>query len=78
MITVDSIVRCSGLTTQEVEQALKKNYPQDSIRTSKFIGITNTGEFAYKCHYFDRYEGMEQMIKVFVWEKGNGELVAQY
>ena len=78
MTTVETIVRCSGLTTQQVEQALKKNYPQDSIRTSEFIGITNTGEFAYKCKYFDRYEGMEQMIKVFVWEKGNGELVAEY
>ena len=78
MTTVETIVRCSGLTTQQVEQALKKNYPEDSIRTSEFVGITNTGEFAYKCKYFDRYEGMEQMIKVFVWEKGNGELVAEY
>jgi hypothetical protein len=78
MITADTLRRCAYLDTISLENLLRKAYPTDSLLRSEFLGITNGGQFAYKCAYFDSNEDAEDICKVFVWQDNNGELVADY
>ena len=51
MITAKEIDILSKLDTGAVEFALRRNYPQDRLTSSKFVGITDDGQFAYRCKY---------------------------
>jgi hypothetical protein len=78
MITADRIRKLSYLDTQQVEQAVRKNYPKDSFVSTKFLGITNGGQFCYKVKYFDKEMGIEQTTKVFVDLDANEQPVGEY
>jgi hypothetical protein len=79
MIPADTIRRCSNLDNITLERLLRKSYPKDSVIRSEFLGISNGDEFVYKIVYPDQDGDMGMATtKVFVWEKGNGELVAEY
>ena len=79
MITADTIRRCSNLDNITLERLLRKSYPKDSVIRSEFLGISNGDEFVYKIVYPDQDGDMGMATtKVFVWLKGNGELVAEY
>jgi len=79
MISADMIRRCAYLHNLTLEGLLRKEYPNDSVLRSEFLGITNGGQFAYKIVYPDEdaKNGMA-VTKIFVWENGSGELVADY
>ncbi len=76
MISVETLRRCSFLNTVSLEKILRRSYPQDRIVQSNFIGITNSGDFAYDC-MFPGEDGLER-VKVFVNIADTGELVADY
>jgi len=79
MITADTIRRCSNLDSITLERLLRKSYPKDLVIRSEFLGISNGDEFVYKIVYPDQYGDMGiSTTKVFVWEKGNSELSADY
>jgi len=80
MITADTIRRCSQLDSIDLENLLRKSFPQDVVEKSQFLGISNGDQFVYRITYPDPHlDGRgSSMTKVFVWEKGNGELVAEY
>lgn len=77
MITADRIRKLSYLDTQQVEQAVRKNYPKDSFVSTKFLGITNGGQFCYSAIFID--EGNERCTtKVFVDLDANEQPVGEY
>lgn len=79
MITVDTLRRCSYLNTLTLEELIQKNYPEDRLLQSDFLGITNGGQFAYKVSYPDDHSKDGWAVgKIFVWQNSNGELVADY
>ncbi len=80
MITADKMRKLAFLDTVSLEQALKKNYPEDHAITSRFIGITNGGQFCYEIGYQDidlAGQGLT-FCKVFVNLDEKEELVAEY
>lgn len=78
MITVDTIRKCSFLSSTTLEGLLRKNYPKDVVIKSDFVGITNGGQFCYNIMYFDDIEGENRWSKAFVWQDNNGDTVADY
>lgn len=80
MITVDTLKKCSWLSTLSLEELLQKNYPEDHVLTSEFVGITNGGQFCYKIGYQDpdlNDQGLTY-CKVYVRVSDTGEVVAEY
>ncbi len=80
MISVDTLRKCSFLSSPQLEQILRKRFPNDCVTRSEFLGISNGEQFVYKIGYQDLdLEGQGlTYCKVFVWEGSNGELVADY
>ena len=76
MITAEEIDILSKLDTGAVEFALRRNYPQDRLTSSKFVGITNGGQFAYRCIY--KEDGEESQVAVYVFRSLLGDIVADY
>ena len=79
MVTVDTLRKCSWLDSLTLEGLIRKNYPEDHVLTSEFIGITNGGQFCYKIGYQD-LDGDQGLTycKVFVRISDTGEVVAEY
>jgi len=78
MITADRIRQLAYLGTVQVEQALQRNYPRDQVRFSRFLGITNAGQFCYEISYMDQELNGLAYTKVFVDLGLDGEPVAEY
>jgi len=78
MITADKIRQLAYLDTVSLETALQKNYSKDKVKSSKFLGITNGGQFCYQIQYFDEYHGVDTLGKVFVELDTNDQPIAQY
>jgi hypothetical protein len=78
MITADTIRRCAYLSTDQLENILRKSYPEDKILLSTFLGINNSGEFTYECMYFNDIEGKYQVCKVFVHVDNTNTMIADY
>ena len=76
MIYASEIETLAKLDTMAVESALRRNYPQDCITSSKFVGITNGGQFAYRCKY--KEDGEESQVAVYVFRNNDGDIVADY
>lgn len=77
MITEQTIRQLAYLTTREVEIAIRKNYPQDSFVASKFLGITNGGQFCYLATWID--EGRDRCTsKVYVSLGQDNQPVGEY
>lgn len=80
MITADKLRKLAYLDTQQIESAIRKNYPEDHAITSRFIGITNGGQFCYEIGYQDidlAGQGLT-FCKVFVNLDASEEPVAEY
>lgn len=80
MITEQKIRRLAYLNTMQVESALRKNYPKDHAINSRFLGITNGGQFCYEIGYQDpdlNNQGLT-FCKVFVDLDTNEQPVAEY
>ena len=78
MITADKIRRCANLSTPELERALNFMYPEDRVLASKFLGITNGGQFCYSITYYDETIEENTMTKLFVDTDCNNEIYAEY
>ncbi|NBW18814.1 MAG: hypothetical protein EBR82_63650 [Caulobacteraceae bacterium] len=76
MIYAFEIETLAKLDTGAVESALRRNYPQDRLTFSKFVGITNGGQFAYRCKY--KEDGEESQVAVYVFRNNDGDIVADY
>ena len=76
MIYAFEIETLAKLDTMAVESALRRNYPKDRLTFSKFVGITNGGQFAYRCKY--KEDGEESQVAVYVFRNNDGDIVADY
>jgi hypothetical protein len=77
MISVDTLRKCSFLGSPQLEQILRKRFPNDCVTRSEFLGISNGEQFVYKIVY-PGLDGLPKNCKVYVWQGSNGELVADY
>jgi hypothetical protein len=77
MISVDTLRKCSFLSSSVLEQILRKRYPDDTVQRSEFLGISNGEQFVYSI-VFPGLDGLPQNAKLYVWQGSNGELVADY
>jgi len=66
MITYYKIEKLMGLTSEALMRALAKNGHTDTIKETKFLGITNGRQFCYEILYFDPKFGEDAYTKVFV------------
>lgn len=78
MITEYKIRKLAYLDTATLEEALQKNYPEDRILQSKFLGITNGRQFCYQILYYDDNYGEDRFTKVFVDLSPSEEPIADY
>jgi hypothetical protein len=66
MITYYKIEKLMGLSSKALMRALAKNGHTDTIKETKFLGITNGRQFCYEILYFDPKFGEDAYTKVFV------------
>lgn len=78
MITADKLTLLTNLPAVMLTTAIQSaGYKKDKFTKSKFIGITNAGQFCYKVTYIDNNE--EQECKVFVtYNSANDSVTADY
>ena len=75
MITAEKITKCAYLNSVQLESLLRVNYPKDVLIASKFLGITNGGQFCYFISFPDDEEkGGIAHTKVFVQTNSQGNL----
>jgi len=78
MITAYKIDKLGKLGAIQLTQAIRRNGHADSFKDSKFLGISNGGQFVYEVKYFDADEGEDCYTKVFVDLNESEDAVAQY
>lgn len=65
MITADTLKTLTSFTAPALSRAIQDaGHREDSFTGSKFLGITNGGEFCYLCTY--KVDGGTDSTKVFV------------
>jgi hypothetical protein len=80
MITAEKVNKLASLSTDQIEGALTTAGYSKSERVlqSKFVGITNGGDFCYQFTYKDNDSGLLSIGKLFVNINATGEIVADY
>lgn len=67
MITADAITRCAFLNSMDIETLLLRKKTNRVVLTTKFVGITNGGEFCYNYQYADSDNKVKYSVdKLFV------------
>jgi len=67
MITADTLRRMTGFDAGGLTTLIRqRGYKGDSFKESKFLGITNGGQYCYEVLYFDSTLGEDVYTKVFV------------
>jgi hypothetical protein len=78
MITAQELAHITALTTGELTTMIRESGHKDAqFLTSRFLGMTNGGQFCYQVHYEDENEGLK-LNKVFVTKHPYGSLEADY
>ena len=80
MITADTLKTLTTFTAKGLAGALANSgYKGWEIKTAKFVGITNAGQFCYTITYDDRNGLGEETGKVFLtYDHANGKVSADY
>lgn len=58
--------------------ARQTGYTDAEFKTCEFVGITNSGDFAYKTTYFDFDANAVRLAKLYVWRDESGNYIAEY
>jgi len=80
MITADKLRFLTNMPFFMLFEGIqKKGYKGSQFYGSKFLGITNGGQFCYLGYYVDNEEGEEQSCKVFVtYDSANDSITFGY
>lgn len=81
MITADKIKILTTATKNDLAMALANSgYTSVSFKTSKFLGMTNGGQFCYHVTYHDDAGiGEDEEGKVFLtYDSSNDRVIADY
>ena len=66
MITADQLCLLTNMPPVMLTEGLRRaGYKKDKIEISKFVGITNAGQFCYACEYINQDDDFEP-CQVFV------------
>ena len=78
MITAETLKVLTTFTAHALTEAIRvAGYKNDSFVRSKFVGITNGGDFAYSAVYLE--DGQERNTKVFLrYDPTAGRVSAEY
>ena len=76
MITAEKLMQLIGLGPKELTALIRKaGYKEDKFLTAEFLGMTNGGQFCYKCLYPGEFK---DICKVFVSMDSTGKIRAEY
>ena len=80
MIAADTLKTLTGFTTHGLAMALHHSgYTGAVFKTSKFLGMTNGGQFCYSVTYYDDSGQGETQDKVFLtYDSVEGKITAGY
>jgi|LauGreDrversion4_2_1035121.scaffolds.fasta_scaffold184667_2 hypothetical protein len=80
MITAEKVSKLASLNKDQLEGALTNaGYSMlERPLQSKFVGITNSGDFCYQFSYKDSDTGLLTISKLFVNIDATGNIVAEY
>lgn len=82
MITAEKITKLGYLNTEQLDNALQAmgylTTMYDPIMESKFLGITNGGDFCYQFAYIDSDIKKLSTGKLFVSVNETGTVVAEF
>ena len=56
--------------------ARQTGYTDSNFDTCEFVGITNSGDFAYTATY--KEDGVEHLTKLYVWRNAAGQYIAEF
>ena len=56
--------------------ARDSGYKDARFDTCEFVGITNSGDFAYTATY--KEDGVEHLTKLYVWRNAAGQYIAEF
>ena len=78
MITAETLQTLTSFTAPALSRAIQlAGYEEDKFTSSKFLGITNSGQFCYFCVY--HVEGGTDSTKVFLtYNHADGSVSAEY
>ena len=78
MITADVLKTLTTFTADALTVAIRSaGYKKDKFTTAKFVGMTNSLQFCYRCTYVEDEEVLE--TKVFLdYDPTVGKVVADY
>jgi hypothetical protein len=78
MITAEQLTTLTTFTAPALTRAIQDaGYKEDVFTSSKFVGITNAGQFCYWVVF--HVEGGTDSTKVFLtYDSGNGSVSADY
>ena len=81
MLTADKLKVLTELGPKGLAVFLERSgYTGASFKTAQFVGLTNSGQFAYRVVYFDEAgTGKDEVGKVFVsYDHTNEKITADY
>jgi hypothetical protein len=81
MITAETLTTLTSFSTRGLERALDTSgYSMCSFKSSKFLGITNGGQFCYGVTYYDEAgTGKDEFGKVFLsYNADKNRIVAEF
>ena len=79
LLKKEHINSAMSLDAAGVTFALHNNdFPDDSVKTAQFSGMTTNGSFVYHCTYFDTDTGTDEDCMVYVYYTKLFKLVADY
>lgn len=78
LLQLTHITTAMSLDAAGVTLALRKNYPEDSVKTAISAGMTANGSFVYACTYDDKERGFENNCTVYVQYDDRGRMSACY
>jgi hypothetical protein len=78
LLQLTHITTAMSLDAAGVTMALRKNYPDDSVLTAVFAGMTANGSFVYACTYNDEVQGFVGNCTAYVQYDDHGRMSACY
>jgi hypothetical protein len=76
MITAEKLKTLISLSAQDLTNMIRRaGYKEDRFLVAEFLGMTNGGQFCYKCLYPGEFK---DTCKVFVCMDSDGTVRAEY
>lgn len=78
LITKAQIEAAMNMSAVAVNEALRSNGYEDTVRSAVFSGMTDIGSFVYRCTYFDNHTAANDECTIYVHYNSFEKLVADF